>query len=183
MVSTLKRMHVFQGLCNSVLGTWGRVCATKGRVDARLLFSSLFQNLLCFLLPPFRHFPPLPFLLIWEVRSCLGTKTGCGAWIQEMERGAEQRRADPGLAVGRPGAGGTKKCSPDNLTKAFSTSTLRVGFLMPKKEFNLFHWFFFYKLSMPNKNSKFWTENIPIFVTVTFLCWIFSYSLSPHNTM
>lgn len=74
-----------------------------------------------------------------EVRSCLGTKTGCGAWIQEMERGAEQRRADPGLAVGRPGAGGTKKCSPDNLTKAFSTSTLRVGFLMPKKEFNLFH--------------------------------------------
>lgn len=110
-----------------------------------------------------------------------GWQTGFGTGTQGLERGAGQMKGWSGSLRG--GGRGPWKCLGHNLTQTFSTSILRVGFQKPEKEFNLFCWFFFYKLGTPAKNSKFWAENVPIFTTVKFLYWLFSYSLPPHTTM
>lgn len=99
--------------------------------------------------------------------------------IAYMEQGFRKRREEQGrerAGAGLPvdGARLQKKCPGNNLTQAFSTSTLRGSFLMPKKELNhsadlFILFYFFYKPAMPVKNSKFWTVNILIFVTVKFL--------------
>lgn len=124
---------------------WGSgVAAMSPRAEgtARLRFFSLFQTLPAFLLPLFPY-SLVSALLVdlglgnLEAESFHGNRNSA-LWIKDPGNGEKPRaegRADPGLPMG--GARGPKKCLGDNVTQALSTSTLRVGSQMPKKELNL----------------------------------------------
>ena len=184
MLSALKACMHFKG---SITEFWGLgVVSVPRRAGwrARLLFSSLSRTFSAFLLLHSTCSSLCPSywfgarwsrvrVLSWEGKTSSeepGSRKVCSrrkGWSR-TPRGWSQR---------------SKGCLGDNLTQTISTSTLSVGFLILKKKFNLSWWFFFHKLSMPSKISKFWTEIIPIFVTVNFRCWIFSYCFPLHTTM
>ena len=88
------------------------------------------------LLPPFPHSPALLTdlgLSNLHAGSCHGNDK-LALWNNNPGNG-ERYEAD--LALPGDRVRGPKRCLGDDLTQAFSTSILSVGFLMPEKEINL----------------------------------------------